>query len=166
MRLPEDADTQRTIHLSSEQKLKEPQEQCATAGEQCALERSLSPPPQPVLSREKRKMRVCVCVRACVLTLCLCLRDFDHIGQLLLSGRAEEMSEMHPCVSNILHCSCAYFRFALRFRPQICPAGPSQWTCPSARWAWGTWTESGASCPAKTCILHVAKHGYTKRKYL
>lgn len=58
--------------------------------EHWALERS----PPLVLSREKGN-------RACarVLTLCPWLRDFDHIGQLLLSGRTEEMSEMCLCVS-------------------------------------------------------------------
>ncbi len=61
-------------------------------------------------------MCVCVCVFQCGMcvwyvcvrfTLCPQLRDFDHIGQLLLSGRGE-MSEMFLCVSagshsDILH---------------------------------------------------------------
>lgn len=107
--------------VSPEHGLKAPQQQCESAEEPPALERSFSPV-RPLLSGEKGK---CVRVRVCVWTLCPCLTDFDHIGQLLLRGRAAEMPEMCLCVSHILHCSCSYFTFALRFSPQICPSGPA-----------------------------------------
>lgn len=106
---------------------------------------SLSPivPSCNPFSHEKKE-NVCVCV----LTLCPCLTDFDHIGQLLLSGRAEEMPEMCLCVSHILHCSCSYFTFMLRFSPRICSSGPSHWTGTFATYVSAMWTEPGASCTA------------------
>lgn len=142
---------------SSEQKLKEPER----TEEPRAPERSLHPSflrATPSLMR-KRKMRAC----ARVLTLCPCLTDFDHIGQLLLSGRAAEMPEMRLCVSHILHCSCSYFRFTLWFSPQICP-GPSRWTSTFARYVPGTWTEPGASCTANPAF-HMQRSVAKQSKY-
>lgn len=142
--------TRRKIHLC-EQQLKEPQEPCERTEQQCALERSLSPVVPTVLSRGEKKEK-----RARVLTLCPCLRDFDHIGQLLLSGRAEEMPEMFLCVSHILHCSCSYFRFTLPSSPQIRPPGPSLRTCTFPGAVTGSWTESRASCAAKPAFCSIA----------